>query len=151
LAGLRRCLTFSVFRAGVAVRSFLLVRRVRMILGLEVLGLVRRTYANAKALERMGRIHGVPPPTLTSTQIGAPRCGSPSSATVPARSAKVAFPGKAKASALLSNSAVTQCCGWCLSWRARIVFSFSIPAVASTSAKPENKSSTPIRMLTLLL
>jgi hypothetical protein len=45
LAGLRRCLTFSVFRAGVAVRSFLLVRRVRMILGLEVLGLVRRTFA----------------------------------------------------------------------------------------------------------
>jgi hypothetical protein len=32
---------------GVAVRGFLLVRRVRMILGLEVLGLVRGTFALA--------------------------------------------------------------------------------------------------------
>jgi hypothetical protein len=45
MAGLRRCLAFAVFRGGVTVRSLLLVRRVRVILGLEVLGLVRGAFA----------------------------------------------------------------------------------------------------------
>ena len=46
MAGLRLP-TLSVFLDSVAMRGFLLVRRVRMILGLEVLGLMRGTFALA--------------------------------------------------------------------------------------------------------